>query len=65
MTGQPSPIVADAGPLIGLARIERLDLVRELFGGVVVPTAVADELHLRSHRPGAQDLSWAMASGWL
>jgi predicted nucleic acid-binding protein len=37
-------VVVDASPLIALARIERLDLLREMFGGVVVPSAVWHEV---------------------
>ncbi len=40
-------VVVDASPLIALARIERLELLREMFGGVVVPSAgsIAEALH--------------------
>jgi predicted nucleic acid-binding protein len=37
-------VVVDASPLIALARIERLELLREMFGGVVVPAAVWHEV---------------------
>ena len=37
-------VVVDASPLIALARIERLDLLREMFGDVVVPSAVWHEV---------------------
>jgi len=37
-------VIADAGPLIGLARIGRLDLLRALFGGVTLTAVVADEI---------------------
>ena len=39
-----SPVVCDASPLIALERIGRLDLIREVFGVVVVPPAVVREL---------------------
>lgn len=47
-------VVADAGPLVALARIARLQLLHHLSGPVVVPTAVSDGLRLDLARPGAQ-----------
>lgn len=46
-------IVSNSGPLISLARIGRLDLLPELFGKVVVPTAVFQELTRHADHPGA------------
>jgi predicted nucleic acid-binding protein len=37
-------VIADAGPLIALARLERLDLLKRLFGTVLVTGWVADEV---------------------
>lgn len=37
-------IVADAGPVISLARIERLGLLHELYDEVLIPPAVDDEI---------------------
>jgi predicted nucleic acid-binding protein len=37
-------VIADASPLIGLARVDHLHLLPRLFGTVVVTRAVADEL---------------------
>ncbi|TSA08145.1 MAG: DUF3368 domain-containing protein [Comamonadaceae bacterium] len=37
-------VIADAGPLIALARLERLDLLQRLFGTVLVTAWVADEV---------------------
>jgi predicted nucleic acid-binding protein len=37
-------VVADASPLIALERIGRLDLLKALFGEVLVPPAVAAEV---------------------
>lgn len=58
-------IVADAGPLIGLARVHRLDLLQELYGFVLIPPAVHDELQVSSGRPGAVQLKSALERGWL
>lgn len=36
-------VIADAGPLIALARLDRLNLLASLFGAVVMPQAVRNE----------------------
>ncbi len=56
-------VVADAGPLIGLARIGRLSLLMGLYGPVVVPPAVLAELNLDADRPGSRHLAAAFAQG--
>lgn len=55
-------IVCNAGPLISLARIERLSLLPALFGEIVVPPAVHREVTNDESLPGAKDLVHA---GWL
>ena len=37
-------VIANAGPLIALARIRRLDLLPDLFGEVRIPSAVWNEI---------------------
>jgi predicted nucleic acid-binding protein len=56
-------VVADAGPLIGLARIDRLDLLHTLYGTVVIPTSVLSELRVSSARPGSRALTAALVEG--
>ena len=58
-------VVADAGPLIGLARARRLELLQRLYDSAWIPPAVRDELQVSSKRPGASRLESALASGWL
>ena len=59
-------IVADAGPLIALARIGRMELLSGLFEQVLIPEAVREELKPDSDRPGACELRLALAPGkWL
>jgi uncharacterized protein len=55
-------IVANAGPLISLARIGRLDLLPALFGQIFVPPAVYREVTEDDSLPGAGALAQA---GWL
>ena len=61
----PGCVVADAGPLIALARIGRLGILHDLFGRVLVPPAVFAELCIGSSRPGAAALAAASSQGWL
>jgi predicted nucleic acid-binding protein len=58
-------VVADAGPLIVLARAGRLTLLRALYRRLAIPRAVHRELGLVDARPGARALTEALAAGWL
>jgi predicted nucleic acid-binding protein len=58
-------VIADAGPLIGLARIGRLNLLRKLVGTVAIPPQVFHELELSSDRPGTMAILEAIDSGWI
>lgn len=52
--------VVNATPLIALAILDRLDLLRQLFTEVVVPTAVYEEVVARGvGRTGAADVAKA------
>lgn len=59
------PVVADAGPLIGLARVGLLDLLRQLYERVLVPVEVFEELRTADDRPGSRGLRAALEAGWL
>ena len=61
----PKLVVADAGPLIGLATIGGLSWLQRLFRNVLIPEAVATELCLDSRMPGAVALAAARDEGWL
>ena len=61
----PSPFVADAGPLIALARVGRLQLLQQMYGQGLIPPAVHRETRTDSARPGAKRIGAALAAGWL
>lgn len=54
--------VADAGPLIALARIGYLALLPRLFEMVIVPPAVHREITTDADLPGAQEL---LQADWM
>lgn len=59
-------VIADAGPLIALARIDALSLLRELFGHVFITTAVREEiLPPAAVFPDAEALRRTLAEGWI
>jgi predicted nucleic acid-binding protein len=53
-------VIADATPLIGLARIDQLDLLLKLFDQIIIPQAVFAEVVTNApHRPGAEAVKQA------
>ena len=58
-------VIADAGPLIVLAKVKRLGMLKRLFGRVFITPEVAQELQLDSAAPGAAALTQALRDGWL
>lgn len=57
-------VVANAGPLIALGRIDRLDLLGGLFEEVRIPGAVADEV-IGTEAPGRAGAATAARAPWL
>lgn len=63
----PSPpvIIADASPLIGLAKIGRLALLRALYREILIPPAVHAELRAGGESPGSPELRKALDEKWI
>lgn len=58
-------IVADASPLIVLARAGHLEILALVAGKVIVPDVVIRECADDLERPGARVIEQAFATGWL
>lgn len=59
-------IVVDAAPLIYYSRIARLELLRKLYGKLVIPQAVWDEVVTNAQgRPGAGEVEKGVREGWI
>ena len=58
-------VVSDAGPLIALGRIEKLNLLKQLYQNVLIPPAVHNELRCGADLPGATALQQAVNDGWI
>jgi uncharacterized protein len=57
---QPELIVSNASPLITLAKIGHVDLLEKLFGRIIIPQAVYDEVVIRNAgSPGASETDLA------
>lgn len=58
--------VANASPLIALAKIDRFSLLHRLFQEIVVPEGVWKEVVVRgAGKPGAESVVLAEQKGWL
>ena len=65
MTTSPMLVVSDTSPLLNLAKVDRLDLVRQQLNVVLIPPAVHAELRVDADLPGSATIRSAMAAGWL
>ncbi len=58
-------VVSNTSPIMNLAIVGELDLLRQQFGEVIVPPAVIDELRLDTEFPGTDNIRRAISEGWL
>jgi predicted nucleic acid-binding protein len=59
------PIVSNTSPVLNLAIVGRLPLLRQQFGEIWIPPAVLNELRVEEDMPGSQSAREAMEEGWL
>ena len=58
-------VIADAGPLIALSRIDRLPLLRQLFKEVVITETIRDEILINDHSLGKAAIEKAINAEWI
>lgn len=58
-------VLSDASPLIVLARVAGLSWLQALFGEIVIPETVREEILGRGEWPGMDALREAIEAGWL
>lgn len=59
------PVVSNTSPVLTLAIIGQLPLLREQFGEIWIPVAVVEELRVEEDLPGSRGVREAMEAGWL
>lgn len=56
-------MVADSGPILSFARADRLELLHQIVGELMIPDAVYDDIVVRgAGKPGSQDVQ---QSSWI
>ena len=59
------PVVSNTSPILNLAIIGELSLLREQFGEVLIPRAVLEELRVEENLPGSKGVRDAIKAGWI
>jgi predicted nucleic acid-binding protein len=59
------PVVSNTSPLMNLAIIGHLGLVRRQFGEIWIPPAVLKEFRLGEDLPGCRAVAESIETGWL
>jgi uncharacterized protein len=59
------PIASNTSPILNLAIIGQLDLLRQQFAEVLIPSAVWSELKPETTFPGATNVRLALQAQWL
>jgi len=58
-------VVSNTSPILNLAIIRQLALIRQQFGQVQIPLAVLAELKVFEDRPGSKEIQAAVDMGWI
>ena len=58
-------VVSNTSPILNLALIDRLALIREQFTTVTIPKGVLEELRVGENLPGSKNIFEALDAKWL
>lgn len=58
-------VISNTSPVLNLAIIGELSLLKAQFGNVLIPSAVLEEFRVPEKRPGCDAITKAMEEGWL
>ncbi len=58
-------VVSNTSPILNLAIIGHLDLLRQQVGSVIIPPAVFGELRTEEELPGSSEIRQAIQADWL
>ncbi len=59
------PIISNTSPILNLAIIDKLFLLRKQFGEIVIPPGVFEELRTDEELPGSRIIREAVRSEWI
>ena len=59
------PVISNTSPIVNLAIVGQLSLLRQQFGQIQIPSAVLGELRIDEDRPGSGIIQAAIADGWI
>jgi uncharacterized protein len=59
------PVVSNTSPILNLAIVDRLTLLQQQFGKILIPSVVLEELKVSEERPGSQVIREAISAGWI
>jgi uncharacterized protein len=59
------PVVSNTSPILNLAIIGQLDLLRQQFGEVLIPPMVLQDLKVDAELPGVEPIRLALQNHWL
>jgi hypothetical protein len=57
--------VSNTSPILNLAIVDQLELLRRQFGEILIPSSVLEELRSDEERPGSQVIREAISSGLI
>ncbi|MGB5593734.1 MAG: DUF3368 domain-containing protein [Crocosphaera sp.] len=59
------PVISNTSPLLNLAIVNQLSIIRKQFKEIIIPNAVLRELRINEDRPGSQQLREAFEASWI